>query len=306
MELLEKPPVRRGLQIIKWILILALCFGGCLLLKAGYEEGLRYLSVRNKAVSVQAVVSSVEEDWDSESGTDYHLYVSYAYCGNPYTDHYDTYSSKKKANAMLGEAVTITINPERPTEQVKEIRSGSDAYVLFCGILLMCGVFCMGLREREWGVAVSGWYPEVIFQDVRGKALRGSVFWLGLFCAGAVWLLFRCLRPQVYSGIFTVLGAAALITGTLLLVGWIRRLRLIDNRQYIVGRDTLVNKTTEKDSDGDDTYCLHYTNGQKEWKRSVIKKKYNAAQVGTVIETVRLKQGHRPYLSFSRQETEVF
>jgi hypothetical protein len=35
-------------------------------------------------------------------------------------------------------------------------------------------------------------------------------------------------------------------------------------------------------------------------------KKYNAAQVGTVIETVRLKKNRRPYLSFSRQETEVF
>ena len=305
MDILEKPPVRRGLQIVKWILILSLCCGGILLLNAGYKESLRYFSVCDKAVSVQAVVTEIREDWDSETGTEYELYVSYTYRGTQYTDHYDTLRSRKKAEAMLGKEVTVTINPEDPTEQLKDIKSNCDMYLLFGGLLLMCGIFCAGLHSHKWGVEVSGWYQEVIYQDLRGKALRGSAFWLGLFCVAAVWLAMYLLWPEVYHVLFAVLGGIAVVTGTVLLAFWVRRLRLIDNRQYIVGRDELVNKTVHKDSDGT-TYYLHYTDGQKEWKRSVTKKKYNAAQVGTVIETVRLKKGRRPYLSFSRQETEVF
>ena len=305
MDILEKPPARKGLQIVKWILILSLCCGGILLLQVGYKESLRYFSVCDKAVSVQAVVTEIREDWDSETGTEYELYVSYTYRGTQYTDHYDTLRSRKKAEAMLGKEVTVTINPEDPTEQLKDIKSNCDMYLLFGGLLLMCGIFCVGLHSHKWGVEVSGWYQEVIYQDLRGKALRGSAFWLGLFCVAAVWLAMYLLWPEVYHVLFAVLGGIALVTGTVLLILWVRRLRLIDNRQYIVGRDELVNKTVHKDSDGT-TYYLHYTDGQKEWKRSVTKKKYNAAQVGAVIETVRLKKGRRPYLSFSRQETEVF
>ena len=305
MDILEKPPVRKGLQIVKWILILSLCCGGILLLQVGYTECLRYFSVCDKAVSVQAVVTEIREDWDSETGIDYDIYVSYTYRGTRYTDHYDTLRSRKKADAMLGKEVTVTINPEDPTEQLKDIKSNCDMYLLFGGLLLMCGIFCAGLHSHKWGVEVSGWYQEVIFQDLRGKALRGSAFWCGLFCVAVVWLSMYLLWPEVYHVLFAVLGGIALVTGTVLLAFWVRRLRLIDNRQYIVGRDELVNKTVHKDSDGT-TYYLHYTDGQKEWKRSVTKKKYNAAQVGTVIETVRLKKGRRPYLSFSRQETEVF
>lgn len=305
MEILEKPPVRKGLRIVKWILIFSLCCGGILLLAISYKESLRYFSVRDKAVSVQAVVIEVVEVWDSETGIDYDIYVSYTYRGTRYTDHYDTLSSKKKAEAMLGKEVTVTINPEDPTEQLKDIRSNCDMYLLFGGLLLMCGVFCAALHCHKWGVEVNGWYQEVIYQDLRGKALRGSAFWIGLFCIAAPWLLMYLLWPEVYHFLFAVLGGIALVTGLVLLALWIGRLRLIENRQYIVGKDELVNKTVHKDSDGT-TYYLHYTDGQKEWKRSVMKKKYNAAQVGTVIETVRLKKGRQPYLSFSRQETEAF
>ena len=305
MDILEKPPVRKGLQIVKWILILSLCCGGILLLAISYKESLRYFSVRNKAVSVQAVVIEVVEVWDSETGIDYDIYVSYTYRGTRYTDHYDTLSSKKKAEAMLGKEVTVTINPEDPTEQLKDIRSNCDMFLLFGGILLMCGIFCAGLHCHKWGAEVSGWYQEVIYQDIRSKVLRGSAFWIGLFCIAAIWLAMYLLWPEVYHFLFAALGGIALVTGTVLLALWIGRLRLIDNRQYIVGRDELVNKTVHKDSDGT-TYYLHYTNGQKEWKRSVTPKKYAASQVGTVIETVRLKEKGRPYLCFSRSDNEGF
>lgn len=305
MEIIGKPPVRKGLWIVKWILILLLCLGGILLLNMGYHESLRYLSVQQKAVTLPAVVTQVEEDWDSENGTYYVLYVSYTYRGTQYTDHYDTLRSKKKANDMLGKEVTITINPEKPTEQLRNIRSNCDAFVLFGGLLLMCGIFCAGLRSRKWCVEVYGWYQENIYQDLRGKVLRGSAFWIGLFCIAAVWLAVYLLRPKVYSAIFAALGVIALVTGVILLVCWIRRLRLIENRQCIIGRDVLVNKTVDKDSDGT-TYYLHYSSGQKEWKRSVMPKKYAAAQIGTVIETVRLKEKGRPYLCFSRSDNEGF
>lgn len=305
MDIHEKPPFRKGLLIVKCLLVFSLSVGGILLLLYSHTEIQRYLSVQSKAVTLQAVVTEVRENWDSETGYDYDLYVSYAYNGKQYSDHYDTLNSKKKAEAMLGKEVTVTINPEDPTEQLKDIRSGCDMYLLFGGLLLMCGVFCVALHCRKWGVEVNGWYQEVIYQDLRSKVSRGSAFWIGLFCVAVAWLVMYLLRPEVYHFLFAVLGGIALLTGAVLLVCWVSRLRLIENRQYIVGRDELVNKTVHKDSDGT-TYYLHYTDGQKEWKRSVMPKKYAAAQVGTIIETVRLKEKSKPYLCFSRKDNESF
>ena len=115
-----------------------------------------------------------------------------------------------------------------------------------------------------------------------------------------------CLKwPALNRILFVLLGAAAMVAGLIILVCWVLRLRRIENRQYILGRDRLVNKTIDSDSDGT-TYYLHYTNSQKEWKRSVTPKKYAASQVGTVIETVRLKEKGRPYLCFSRSDNEGF
>ena len=305
MEILEKPPIRKGIFILKWLLILALSVGGILLLLHSRNEIRRYLSVQGKAVTLEAVVTEVVEDSDSETGTDYDLYVSYDINGKKYKDRYDTLGNKKKANAMLGKTVSITINPEKPTEQLKEIQSGSDALLILAGGFLMFSIFCIDLRGRKWRVEVNGWYPEIVFQDIRGKALRGAAYWVGCLCAAGVWLT-MCLKwPALNRILFVLLGAAAMVAGLIILVCWVLRLRRIENRQYILGRDRLVNKTIDSDSDGT-TYYLHYTNGQKEWKRSVTPKKYAASRVGTVIETVRLKEKGRPYLCFSRSDNEGF
>ena len=261
--------------------------------------------MESKAVTLQAVITDVVEEGNSDDGYDYAQYVTYVYNGNQYKDRYDSLSNSKKAEAMLGKTVSITINPENPTEQLDEISARCDRDLMISVIFMMAGIFCADIRARKWRVEVQGWYPETVFRDARAKARRNASRWIGLLFAAGMWLTMYWRWPMLNRYLFILAGGAALVFGCVDLVRWIQVLRRVENQQYILGRDTLVHKSVDSDLDST-SYFLHYVNGKDEWKRCVSRKKYLAAQEGTAIETMRLQEKGRPYLCFSRSDQEGF
>lgn len=299
MELMEKPPRRVGMTIFKYILVLVLLLLGYVLASGSFYEIMRYRNLQDAAVTVTAECTHIKETYDSEDGTEYDVYLTYVYQGDSYTNFHRTFGTLSAAEKLIGTNVEIRIDPENPDDLIGEVRNGGITMSIL-GSLAVAFVFsAICIREREYYVKVFGWRREAIDRDLRGKMRRSASSWLWPIIFGAGMLTTGILLEAT---LMFIVGGAALVMGIFSLFDWAKKVRLVRQERYRITRDSLVGKHMSKDSDGDDTYHLDYSNGRETWSRNVSSLKYHQAVSGETIESVYLEGAKKPVLNYTRHE----
>lgn len=297
MDMFDRPPRKEGF-IWKYVISLVLLLIGLLMLYFCWQSCQHYWYVRENAVEVIAEGWKVEDYSDSESDC-YYVFVKYTYQGQEYTGKYTNYSSKTKAEALMGQPITIYINPEKPTEQVKDAKDDVGRSLLIAALLLGFSVHCLGKPDREWYVVHYGWRRETAAMDLRRKSCHDVVSWGQWLGPGGIFIGMRLIFGDAVDTSGVVVGAVCLLIGFVMLFLWIKNLKSIRSDDYRLTTITLVKKEEDSDSDST-TYWLYYTDGEKEIKLPARGKKYYRAVIGETSQCAFLGNAQRPYLQYDR------
>ncbi len=301
MKHVNRTPLRIGMVLIKWLLILVLTVMGVSVLLESCGEYQRYLNVYKRGVTIAGEAYTVEEVYDSENGSDYYVHIRYTYEGKQYTTRYPKdFGSQRKAEELLGQMLEVTVNPDSPGEKISEIKSGVRSFAIISGVMLSIACGCLFIRHRKYSFEVFGWQRESVMKDMKRKWCADWRFSVWFLTAGIWFLMIPVVYDEVFGGFCYIWGALALILGC----GQVKkqlRYRAANMRDdYTFSRDKLIKKEIDDDSDST-TYCLHYSDGQNYWNINVSAKKYYAAREGDVAETVRFSWEKKPYLHFNRR-----
>ena len=306
MEYGNRPPLRIGATVAKWLLILILTTLGLSLLQFSRGEYRRYTHVYKRGVTVSGEAYRIEEEEDSEGDTDYYLRIRYTYGGREYNTRYPkTYASRASAEKLLGQMLEVTVNPDSPGEKISEIRASVRGTAIVSGLALSIACSCLFIRQRKYWFEVYGWRREYVLPDMQRKMRADLQTSVWLLTTGTWLITVHFMYAVVFEGfILFALGLAALILGGKQTKKQLRYRDAFRDGQYVFSRDTLVSKKMESDSDST-YYRLYYSGGQTAWHTNVSKKKYDAAREGDVAETVRFPWEKRPYLHCDRRNTVV-
>lgn len=295
MDILEKPERRKVLGWLKYFLIPSLLILGFVMIFSGYQESVRYLDVRDRAVTVSATITHFVKYEDSKD-TEYILYAKYTYIAEQYSTSYLTTTSYSKATSMIGQTVTFHINPDKPWEEVSDVKSGAVSLYCFGSLFAAAGVACCCIRERKHFVEAFGWTRQNVHSDLNAKIRRKMASWLffgisGICLLGA-WFLHEHTLHLVFGLIFIVIAARSL-------GNWCKMRKYIQNGDYRLARETLTEKTSNSDGDGGRNYYLHFSDGENTRRCAVNYKRYNSAQEGETQEEVYLPGRKRPFFVYS-------
>lgn len=298
---LEKPPFLSGkdmawkcIGLLILLLIVAATLYHCV------DLGDHYLDIYDRAVTLEATVVNVEEDYDPEDGTEYDTIIGYTYQGKYYERIHSSYSTYKKAASHMGEKVMIQIDPEEPQNTLKAIRSDCAIFGCFGVIFLIAfvAVCCGPFRLRY--VQSYGWNRSAIEMDIP-IVLRHNYRFLSCFLPSAVGF-FLLWRYREFAAVFIwVFNSILLLIGLIILGVYLHKRKLIKEGRYTIRQDTLIRKTTTYDSDDGTTYYFEFENGGGTWKKSVKAKLYDAMQEGDVMDAVYLEGTKLPLLLNSQE-----
>lgn len=296
MDILEKPARRKVLGWLKYVLIVVFLIWGVAMIISAYQEGERYKVVQERAVTVTATISHFEEYEDADDNTEYRTFVSYTYNNQPYSAAYKSYGTRSKAASMIGTTVQLQINPDKPHEQVSEVKHNSAVFYVFGSLFAALSVACWCIPERVHYVMAFGWSRQYAEADLRAKIRRQMAPWLfcGVFagCLLGTWFVHEYLASLI-------IGLAFLVFGVFSFRSWHRNQGLVRNGEYRFVRETLTEKSTSSDGDGGTNYYLHFSNGENTRRCLVNLARYNSAQEGETQEAIYLDNSKRPILAYS-------
>jgi hypothetical protein len=297
MDFLEKPPVKISWRNLKCIAVPILLII-CLLFTVGSVGNVaRYEQVRTKPLILDVPVTHVDVDYDVENGDDYHAMVSYTYGGKNYTEKYRTFSTEKKAQALVGKTVTIYVDPQSPGDQLSDIKSGGIAQLVGgCGFLVLA-ILCLRISHRKSYAEVYGWRREAIKKDMLHKTRYSSAEeWLA---PAILFLGVAFTHPAAYldSPFFVLAALVIAIVGVIKLIRKMARIRKVKSDAFVIRRDTFVCKEHIPDDDGPDLYKVTYENENGSWTKTVSLKVYMKASPGDVIDCAYLEGERNPILS---------
>lgn len=296
MEFMEKPPIQNK-AIIRLILGIALCVIGLFLLWRGYQDGTRYLYVKDNLLTLTAECYRVEVD-DFGDSTSYDVYVLYSYDGKEYSHRYDSFSTRAKAEAMLGKIVEIQVNAQNPDEFPLDIKNSAFFRILFSAILLFFGMPMFFARKRM------SYYQAHSMRDCLDKDLNIELVekcgsWIAPLILGLAYSGLYVVLREGYPYLW-IMPALLLVIAALSLRNWLHQLRMVRNGAYRLTQQTLVDKKI-KDNDDSVTYLLVYSDSEVQWERSVPRKRYNAAEIGETVDAVFLEGNKKPFFVCDRK-----
>lgn len=293
-----KPAIRKWPFIIKCVLGLILGFFavGCIYSSVATAD--RYRVVSEYAVEIQAVITHVETVTDTENGDTYDAMMRYRYEGKTYTGMYQNYSRSKDANAMVGETVTIYIDPTSPGDTMKEILNSGRSNMTIGAGLLVFFMMLISIRHRHDHVQTYGWHRETVKKDMIRYIWSGSKFYVALVPT-LVYFAVKLTSLDVYELFWgDLLFLIPMVISLLFVPRFIRRLRMVHRDQFYMTRDTFVSK--EEDSDSESTsYYVTYRNRNGTWKKSVSYRYYLGVREGDTVESAFLEGEKKPVLSYS-------
>lgn len=304
MELFDKPPFKKPSTWVK-----AGCFTLVfLLISLGFltysiKETVRYFAMKNEAISLVAVGSSVIKEEDSDGDEYYRLIVEFFYAGEKYHSSYGRYRSRDSAEAMIGKEVAITINPSNPKEQLRDIAFGASIYLLLSSLMLI-GVFAfVFIPKRKWYVEAYGLHRACIEKDVWRKHWQNMSPWLGFYAVVlVVVIIFLMFRGD--AGNIPSLSLLCLGLGTVSFIPWLKDTKLIRRGKFRHSVHTLVNKETQESDNGTD-YYLVYSDGNLTWSHKVSRRKYKEAQMGETVIAVFLEGRKKAHLVYDDLKNPV-
>lgn len=168
------PPIGVVLKGI-FILILLLIFFSFAgkMMESGAEQRDEYYDLKDRCVSVEAIITNIEETKNVDDETEYDVYVSYRYNGRKYSNvFYQTYRKEVES----GEKVDIEIDPEDP-KQVLPKDSGNFSYIFgivglcvicYCGVMFVSNALAMGKTKKNWKFVYASPYltSQMVQKDV--------------------------------------------------------------------------------------------------------------------------------------------
>lgn len=304
MEFEKRPPVRKGIVLAKWLLILILTVLGAALLLYSRAEYDRYVDVSARAVTLTGEAYKIVEEEDSEGDTDYFIHVRYTYQGREYTTRYpETYGSRNRAEKLLGQMLEVTVNPDAPGEKISEIRSTVRMTAIISGLLLSIACSCLFIRQRKYWYEACGWQREYVLKDMKRKLRADWQKPVWLLTTGTWLIAVSFIYSAVFEGLMPLWGALVLVLGAMAVKKQLDYRSAFLREEYRFSRETLIRKEEDSDSDGT-TYWLHYAGNQNAWREPVSRKKFLAAREGDLVEAVRFPEDKSPYL-YSNRRAEV-
>lgn len=120
MEQYQKPAVSKQMLLKKLLWVLPFLIIGLVLMLYSFSEIMRYYNVQGRAVTLNATVCRVEEGFDADGNDEYEVFVDYTYEGKQYTKRYMVSTSDMWLD-RIGDTVEIIINPDNPTEELKDM-----------------------------------------------------------------------------------------------------------------------------------------------------------------------------------------
>jgi len=256
-----------------------------------------YRQVWQNPITVTAVVTD-HKSYDDDDDTDYKSFVTYIYDNVCYKDA--PYEDRDIQDALtpIGTTVTIQISPRDPSRQIAQLK-GNGRMVplfftfLFFGLATLCKLAqrC-SLTRQSVGILDTETIQSDIKAKIRGRVLRPFL----LFC----WISYGFLYWQ-YSVLF---GQYLLIAAVVCGAGWlccmyttVRDYRCVENGDFEVRRDTLVEKKEQSDSDGT-SYILVYENDERKWNSVVSKANYIRGEVGSTTQAAYLPGKKKPIVHY--------
>ena len=295
MEHCEKPPILKGnvvLKCIAMILLLFFCGRGALM---SLYDCIRFSKVQSNAVTVDAVVSNVEVEFDSEDGNEYDVYVRYTYAGESYEVRYLNDSDEGSWMDKIGQSVSLEINPHRPEELIVVLKSSAQAIALELCLLNLALALWVIPTHKNW-TRVYGTGKAFVKKDLEVQLCRRWLWKWGVV-TGLELIALPIIFSKVYAFWLMLPGAVFLFLG----IKGARRFRAdlekVHNESFTVRDDTLVEKLTESDGDGGTDYLLVYSNGTDTWKKRVSYRQYLSAQPGQTERVVYLDGETHPILT---------
>lgn len=277
----DKPP------IVKELLWKKIAFGsifliiGLALMIFSISECRRFRAIRDAAVTVTATICEVKEVTDGDFGTEYDVYVEYSYQGKSYKECHMT-SKKSMWMDRVGQTLTLTINPEKPEEELDDLSDGL-VFSMFFGLPIFCvGVHSLLIQNyRLTYVEMYGLRSSAIRSDLILSAKKQLAWlWLLLYGVGDIVFGFYIIDIDSVGAAAILLGVGVLILCVFFMVSYFKTLKRVKTDPYVVREFTVLDKRLTKDSDGDAQYeiLLEYKDG-KAWEHST-KKEYNSIYLG--------------------------
>ncbi len=223
------------------------------------------------AVSVIAEVTSVEESLDSEDGTEYKLYITYAYEGKVCSDiYYDTVSQ----SGWLGKTVTVQIDPENP-EIIRPKSNGLFPLVLGALFIFFSGremtaVAADRLSRADAMEICKKCYPgmlvtrRAVLQDLNFEVVQKRKYSLLLLCITVPILLTAIVLTVLYQCEIGTILSYGIPLGLIVWVSWCNIKQYpMDERQFEIRYDRIKEICENSDDEGGTTYTYHFEKGGK-------------------------------------------
>ena len=298
MDILNKPAIRKFPLIAKCLLGLGLAVFTVFSILDSLSTAQKYRELMDDAVSVDAVITHVETEYDPDGDT-YDAMMKYKFDGVTYTDTYRNYSSRRDAEDMVGRTVTIEVNPWSPSEEMREIRGDGRSVLMNAAIGLCLFLLTLGIRHRCGYVEDYGWNRETVKKDLIRHIWRKSKFYCFMLPI-VMWFLVGLWYPEVYLGdtLGDIIGVCILLICCWRLVCFIKKLRLVYQDRFFLTRDTLVKKEDLSDSESN-YYRVTYRGSNGVWSKKVSYGVYKNAREGDIFESVYMEGGKKPALSYS-------
>ena len=305
MEEIRKPPYAKPGAYFIIPLLLASLIVCVTLVFVSLFSAQRYTRVSAEPLMLKAQIVAIEEN-STEDSVSYDAIMRYMYQGAVYDAVYQSFSSQRDANSLMGTYVTAVVDPQSPEDTLYSIKQRAMSTLSISGVVYVFAVMFFAAPYRKRYVSAYGWRMEMICRDIlqsrRAMPLLLvwplcfaiiAVFYKNVFLNGDLWGLFLVF-PLVFTGIGLV--------GVVLLV---RDCRLIQSGAVILRRDAFVKKRIRNDGEDGQSYLVTFTNGAETWEKPVSAKTYAVMREGDRVDSAYLGNRKKPSLSFYHNE-EVF
>ena len=282
-------------KIFAVLFVVAVLVAGFWMVVRGFTALEHYSRVYKNPLVVTATVTSYGT-YDDEGDTDYRSYVSYEVDGKKYEKiRYEDKDYRSDLNP-IGTQVELKVSPEDPSSTISSLKSDT--------IMLVGFFFVLSIAAALWNIGISNMRSKknsaIPDTEVLEKDLKLTV--LGRFSL-AIWILVSVLLfvlvwryPVIMPRWISVAAVVCLILWLISVFKAARDIRLINNAEYEIRRDVLIDKNHDS-SDGD-TYELTYKSQDKEWKTTVTKEVYHNTQKGDTVVAVHLPGKEKPLIHY--------
>ena len=276
--------------------MMALMFYGLVLMPVMNTE--HYLQVWQNPAAVTATVTK-HDSYDDEGDTDYESFITYVYDGVRYENmDYENCDTAAELTP-IGTQITLQISPKDPTRQMEDLKRSRLLLPLSVALasLLLTGVY-IWLQRRSLTKGCRGTPDTDMVQNdlkikIRSRFMRPFLL---LCVVGNCLVYWRYSVLQVNAAV-----TAASVCGLFWLwcmLTTIRDYRRVENENYQLRQDVLVDKKESSDSDST-YYHLYYQSGQRKWKASTSEKSYHKARIGDAVVAVYLPGKKKPILHYN-------